>query len=476
MNVNDLGIIEITDTPPPLDLTTEEIEALADELVDYHAEFADLYYRPEQAHWSYKYLQGLMLPIESKAVQPMAMALEGGNIQAMQQFIGQGQWQDEKILKKHWQLVDETLGEDDGVWITDGSEFPKQGENSVGVARQWCGRLGKVENCQAGVFAAYASRKGYTLLDRRLYLPEEWFDEDHRERWEQCGIPDDTSFKTKPELALETLKVAVAEGILRFRWVACDEDYGKDPGFLDGVASLDRWYLAEVPHSTRVWEIRPETAVPQWSGRGPRPTREHLVEGEPEPQRVDEIATAIPENDWAPYLVKEGSKGPLVAEFAFRRVVAVRDELPGPEVWLILRRSLGEEPELKTYLSNAPVDTVSTELVRMTGMRWPVETAIEDGKDGLGMDDYMVRTWLGWHHHMTECILAHHYLVRVQKRLKREAPALTIPQTRLLIASVLPLKRLDPQEALESIRFIQKQNHAAYLSHRKRTIKRLDGL
>jgi hypothetical protein len=201
-----------------------------------------------------------------------------------------------------------------------------------------------------------------------------------------------------------------------------------------------------------------------------------LVEGEPEPQRVDEIATAIPENDWAPYLVKEGSKGPLVAEFAFRRVVAVRDELPGPEVWLILRRSLGEEPELKTYLSNAPVDTVSTELVRMTGMRWPVETAIEDGKDGLGMDDYMVRTWLGWHHHMTECILAHHYLVRVQKRLKREAPALTIPQTRLLIASVLPLKRLDPQEALESIRFIQKQNHAAYLSHRKRTIKRLDGL
>ena len=131
MNVNDLGIIEITDTPPPLDLTPEEIEALADELVDYHAEFADLYYRVEQAYWSYKYLQGLMLPIESKAVQSMAMALEGINIQAMQQFIGQGQWQDEKILKKHRRLVDETLGEDDGVWITDGSEFPKKGEKVV---------------------------------------------------------------------------------------------------------------------------------------------------------------------------------------------------------------------------------------------------------------------------------------------------------------------------------------------------------
>ncbi len=419
MNTNDLGITEITDTPPPLDLTPEEIEVLADELVSYHAEFADLYYRPEQAHWGYKYLQGLMLPIECKAIQPMAMALDGGNIQAMQQFIGQGRWQDEKLLKKHWRLADETLGEDDGVWIADGSGFPKKGERSVGVARQWCGRLGKVENCQVGVLAAYASRKGYTLLDRRLYLPQEWFEEDHRERWEKCDIPDEITFKTKPELALEMLKAVVAEGTLRFRWVACDEAYGKDPDFLDGVASLERWYFAEVPHSTRVWETHPKTAVPEWSGRGRRPTKERLVSGQPEPQRVDEVAAAIPGDEWKAYLIKEGSKGPMVAEFAFRRMVAVRDGLPGPEVWLILRRSLGEEPELKTYLSNALADTLHIELVRVAGMRWPVETAIEDGKDGLGMDDYMVRSWLGWHHHMTECILAHHYLVRVQKRLKK---------------------------------------------------------
>jgi len=419
MNIDNLGVIEITDTPPPLDLTPEEIEALADELVDYHAEFADLYYRPEQAHWSYKYLQGLMLPIECKAIQPMAMALEGGNIQAMQQFIGQGQWQDEKLLKKHWQLADETLGEDDGVWITDGSGFPKKGDHSVGVARQWCGRLGKVENCQVGVLAAYASRKGYTLLDRRLYLPQEWFEEDHRERWEKCDIPDEIIFKTKPELALEMLKAVVAESTLRFRWVACDEAYGKDPDFLDGVASLERWYFAEVPHSTRVWETHPKTAVPEWSGRGRQPTKERLLSDQPEPQRVDEVAAAIPGDEWKAYLIKEGSKGPLVAEFARRRMVAVRDGLPGPEVWLILRRSLGEEPELKTYLSNAPADTPHIELVRVAGMRWPLETAIEDGKDGLGMDDYMVRSWLGWHHHMTECILAHHYLVRVRKRLKK---------------------------------------------------------
>ena len=145
MNSNELGIIEVDETPPALDLTPEEVEALADELADYHAEFADLYYRVEQAHWGYKYLQGLMSPIERKAIQPIAMALEGGNIQAMQQFIGQGKWQDEKLLHKHWQLVDETLGEDDGVYIVDESGFPKKGMRSVGVARQWCGVLGKVE-------------------------------------------------------------------------------------------------------------------------------------------------------------------------------------------------------------------------------------------------------------------------------------------------------------------------------------------
>lgn len=405
MDIKNLEIKEVEATPPPLDLTPEEIEGLADELVAYHSEFADLYYRVEQAHWGYMYLQGLMAPIESKAIQPMAMALEGGNIQAMQQFIGQGQWEDERLLKKHWQLVDETLGEEDGVWIVDGSEFPKKGEHSVGVARQWCGQLGKVENCQAGVFAAYAGRKGYTLLDRRLYLPEEWFDEEHRERWEKCGVPDDTPFKTKPQLALDMLEAVVAEDVLRFRWVACDEDYGKDPAFLDGVASLGRWYFAEVPCNTRVWEAVLRTGVP----------------GEPDPQRVDAIAAAIPEEEWKPYRIKEGSKGPMVAAFAFRRVVAVRDGLPGPEAWLVLRRSLGEEPELKTYLSNASSATPRTELARVSGMRWPVETGLEDGKDHLGLGDYMVRTWLGWHHHMTAGILAHHFLVRVQQRLKKGA-------------------------------------------------------
>jgi SRSO17 transposase len=419
MTVSNLGIIEINEAPPPLDLTPEEVAALADELVHYHAAFAALDDRQEQAQWGYKYLHGLLRPIERKSIEPMALALDGGDIQAMQQFIGQGQWQDEVLLQQHWSLVDETLGEADGVCLVDGADFPKQGEPSVGVARQWCGRLGKVENGQAGVFAAYASRKGYTLLARRLYLPDEWFDAAHRTRWHTCGVPEATLCKTKPTLALEMWRAVVQVGTVRFGWVTCDEALGREPTFLDGVAALQRWYFAEMPHDTRLWRRRPPTAVPTWSGRGRRPRKVRLLPGEPTPPRVDQLAAALPPEAWHRYLIKAGRKGPLGAEFAFQRGVAVRAGLPGPDVWIVFRRAVGEQPERKVYLSNAPAHTPVAALVRVAGMRWPIETAFEESKGGLGLDHYEVRRWLGWHQHMTLCLLAHHFLVRARLRVTK---------------------------------------------------------
>jgi len=419
MQVAYLGSIEINEAPPPLDLSPAEVAALAEELGEYHAAFADLYHRKEQAHWGYKYLQGLMLPIARKSIAPMALALDGGDVQAMQQFIGQGQWQDDMLLRRHWRLVDETLGEADGVYIVDGADVPKQGEYSVGVAHHWCGHLGKVDNCQAGVFAAYASRKGYMLLDRRLYLPEVWFDVAHRERWGKCGIPAETLCKTKQVLALEMVQAIMTEGGLRFRWLTCDEAFGRDGAFLDGIAALGRWYVAEVPHDTQVWLTHPAMAVPTWTGRGRRPRKARLVPRAPTPQWVDQLAAAVPLDEWHPYLIQEGSTGPLVAAFAFQRGVAVRAGLPGTDVWLVFRQGLGENPELKVYLSNAPAHTPVTALVRVAGMRWPIETAFEESKEGVGLDHYEARSWLGWHHHMTLCLLAHHCLVRARQRVKR---------------------------------------------------------
>jgi len=158
-----------------VNLAPRDVEGLLDELRAYHASFSPLFARAEQRHWALQYLQGLLLDLPRKSVEPMALALRDGNIRAMQQFIGEGAWDDTAILAAHQRLVAQTLGEPDGVLIVDGSEFPKKGEASVGVARQYCGALGKIANCQAGVFVAYASQKGYTLLDRRLYMPAVWF-------------------------------------------------------------------------------------------------------------------------------------------------------------------------------------------------------------------------------------------------------------------------------------------------------------
>jgi SRSO17 transposase len=211
------------------------------------------------------------------------------------------------------------------------------------------------------------------------------------------------------------LAAVVKSQTLRCRWVVADEAFGGNPGFLDGVAGLGLWYFTEVPHTTRGWEERPATHIPPWRGRGRRPQRERLVEGAPEARTVLAMAGALPAEAWIRQTIKEGSQGPMVADFAAIRVVAVRDTLPGPAVWVVLRRHI-ETGELKTYLCNAPVDTTLETRVRMSGMRWPIETCFEDGKQLLGMGDDAVRSWTGWHHHMTLVILAHFFVVRMSLR------------------------------------------------------------
>jgi SRSO17 transposase len=413
-------------TAPLLELTPADIHALLGELQAYHAIYSPLFQRREQREWSAKYLHGLLLELPRKSIEPMVLALEGADrnaVRAMQQFLSEGAWDDDAILRRHWQEVDADLGDADGVLTLDGSDFPKQGTESVGVKRQYCGELGKRANCQAGVFLGYASPHGYALLERRLYLPQEWVtDETYAERRPACGIPDDIAFTTKPMLGWAMIEALHQAGSLRCRWVACDEGFGRDSALLDKIAGLGLWYFAEVPHDTRAWLERPATAVPPWSGRGRKPTREQLVRDAAEPQTVVQIASALRSDAWTRQVIKEGSKGPIVAEFALLRVVAVREGLPGPEVWLVLRRTV-ETGELKTYLSNAPVTTHQARLVWVSGMRWPLETCFEEGKQYLGLGDYEVRSWRGWHHHMTLCILAHFFLVRMQCRLKKTLPA-----------------------------------------------------
>jgi SRSO17 transposase len=431
----------IADVPVEHTLTAIDLADLVDELATYHHEFAALFKRYEQRAWAKIYLNGLLTAnVPRKNIEAMALRLFGADeaaartVRALQQFVGEGGWDDAAILAKHRRLVNEDLGEDDGVLIVDGSDFPKQGSHSAGVARQWCGHTGKKDNGQAGVFLGYASRTGYTLLDRRLYLPACWFTPEYRERWEACRIPDATPFRTKHELAAELVEAATAAGSLRARWVVCDEGYGDDPTTLDRFAATGLWYLAEVPRDTQVWPLvepdgrtprdRPERWIPprKPSRKGFAPRRERLHPASPAKIPVDHYAARIPAVQWQRYRVLEGSKGPLVADFAARRVVGVRDKLPGPEVWAVFRRTVagpGEEPELQVYLSCAPVETPLAALVRVSGMRWPIEACFAESNGELGMDHYELRFWRGWHHHMTMVILAHHFLVRLQQRLNQ---------------------------------------------------------
>jgi SRSO17 transposase len=337
---------------PLMNLAPRDVEAMAEELVTYHAMFHDLFQRREQRQWSAFYLRGQLSDLERKTVEPMVLATHGPDaaaVRAGQQFLGQGAWDDTAILVRHQRLVAESLGEPDGVVIFDGSGFPKQGTHSVGVARQYCGAVGKIANCQHGVFAAYASRKGYTFLDRRLYMPEVWFDQAHTPLRQRYGVPGDLTFQTEWQLALDMLDGLVERAEVPFSWVVADAHYGMIPRFLDGVEARGKWYFAEVPTSTPVWVGEPRVQAP---GKGPvgRPrTHLRLAAGEAQAQEVGQIAAQLPTRAWQRYTIKEGSKGPIEAPFAFVRVTRARRGHPGVPAWLLCRRSTSATNDLNCF-------------------------------------------------------------------------------------------------------------------------------
>ncbi len=263
-------------------------------------------------------------------------------------------------------------------------------------------------------------------------------------------MPKDLEFRTKPEIALGMIKKTEERGHLSFEYVLADALYGNNIEFRDGVAELGKKYFTAVSCDTQVYKEKPEVKVPEYKGRGRKPK---LARANIEPIRIDELAKEIEAEKWSKHVVKGGSKGPIVCEFAFERIWETRGEEEPVELWLVIRRNLNEKREISYYLCNDSEEVSLETLVWLSGMRWPIETSFEESKEELGLDHYETRSYLGWHHHILLTCLAHHFLVRMRLMLGEKSPALTLPQARVLLKAAIPLPRLTIAQSLNLIRY-----------------------
>ena len=407
---------------PKFTVDRGDVEGSMDELHGFHEQFRDCFMRSEPRENFFLYMAGQFSPLERKSIEPIALQVQDGDVRSMQRFISDVIWNEKAMIRRYHALVDEDLGDPEGILIFDESGFAKKGENSVGVARQYCGSTGKVDNCQVGVFAAYASRHGYAFLDKRLYIPQKWFEDSHLSHRQKCKMPTDLPFRTKPQLAAEMYRDLRAEGILPFKYVVADSIYGANPDFIGAIEEeVGTTYFVSMPSDTLCWLQRPSTEKREVRGKGGTKVKRVVAEKEKKPVDFATLASGINSFFWYRRKVSEGTKGPIEYEFTKRRITLCKEGLPCETVWLIIKRTLGANRDYSYYISNAPVSTRLRLFVWLSGVRWAIEQCFEEAKSELGMDHYEVRKYPGWNHHMLTCILAHFFLWHLNIKLGKKS-------------------------------------------------------
>ena len=385
---------------------------------DFHAYFAALFGRREARDHSRHYLQALLVQSGERRNAENLSETVPASARVMQRFLTESPWDDDVVIGRLQEYLGPRLGHPEAVWVLDGSDFPKQGVKSVGVARQYCGSLGKVANCQAGMFLAYVSLQGRALVDKRLYLPESWTSD--TDRCAAAGVPEESrNYRSKTKLALEMLARALERGHLKAGWVAGDDAFGMSPSFREGLAALGMRYVLDVPGGTTVWPLEPEWTSPEYQGIG-RPRKPRLKGGQR--RTMVERSDELPEEAWREITVAEGSQGPRSYQCSAQRVRSTSKRKPGEIHWAVYRRNRdGSEP--RYYLSNAPEDTSLETLAYVGGSRWRIETEFETEKSDVGLDEYETRTWAGWHHHVALCLLGGAFLLSLQQAWgEKDAP------------------------------------------------------
>ncbi len=405
------------DSMPWMELAASDVELIAEELVRFHEQFHGCFRRKEQHRLGLAYLSGLLSNKEAKSAEPIALTfLDENGVRPLQQFLKSHRWDDGAMLGMHHVLLADAISSPEGMLTVDSSEFAKKGKESVGVARQYCGALGKVDNCQSGIFVGYSSEKGYGLLASRLYLPERWFTKEYEDRRTFNLVPEACVFQTKPEIAAELIDALDKTKLFPAKWIGCDATFGSDGHFLEALPK-DKYYFAGVRANTQVFLRKPAVGVPPYQGHGRRPRKARRVRGKV--HRVSDLATRC---SWSRVVLAEGAKGPIMADVACMRVYPSHNGMPKESaVWLFLRRT--PDGQIKYAFSNAPKDIPLSELCKAAMMRWPIEQCFQDGKSQVGMDQYEHRSWPAWHRHMLYVFLALHFLLRLRIRFKKNSCA-----------------------------------------------------
>ena len=371
--------------------------------------------RREQVAHVRTFVSGLLSDLDHRNIESIAYRF-GQERLPLQHFIGTSKWDDAVLRQELARQIGRELGEPDGVLVFDPSSFPKSGDKSVGVARQWCGRLGKTDNCQVAMYLGYVSSREHMLVDMSLYLPKAWTTD--VKRMQSAGVPAGTKYRTRHQLALELL--ALHGATLPHRWITGDDEMGRPSWFRRRLRELREQYLFAVPSNTSIRDVEVEPPVTVGrGGRGGRKSRPW--------QSVTMWTEAQPESAWTRLDVRDGSKGPLVVELLKRRVRTrdeKRRESADEEVLVVIRYRDRDRAVTKTdfYLSNAPPETPLAEFARAAKAEHRIEECLQRAKSEAGLADYEVRQWLGWHHHQTLSLIATWFLTTESRRGKKMDP------------------------------------------------------
>jgi SRSO17 transposase len=415
-----------------------------------------------------KYLQGLLLNRERGNCSRFAKKVRKSSNQSMQHFITHSPWNERIVIDRIQKRVSKLIGDPvEGSLHIDETGFPKQGCHSVGVQRQYCGRLGKVENCQVGVVLGYSHKNQRMLIDGKLYLPEKWAK--NKELRSECKVPKDVQFRTKAQIGLEMILNARKNGV-PFGWIGMDCFYGEQPWLREKLDAEGLIFVADIPRDTRVWLSLPKTGIPERSGkRGRQPIHEKVLDGEPAPIEVQKIREQIDPAQWIQVPVRDTERKELKIDIVCLRVNPVENRLPGKELWLIIRKEVGLDA-VKYQLSNAAPDTDTLRLAKMSCSRYWIERAIEDAKGVGSLEDYEARSWRSWHHHIAMSLLAMLAVLMMQIELKVKADMLTLQDVKDILEVIMPKREIGEREILKII----KAKHKARLSasesyHRRQT-------